>query len=103
MKLLPKQSKCPHCQTVYRYGDLKKLMKDKKTTCYHCKKKVKVSKKSFLILAAELIVVYAAVNIFSMLLIKSLSFPMLFIINLIPTAAAALIMPLYLELTKPNE
>lgn len=54
-------------------------------------------------MVAELLIVYAAVNIFSMLLIKSLSFPMLFIINLIPTAAAAVILPLYIDLTKPNE
>ena len=45
MKILPKQSVCPHCKTVYRYSDLKKIMWKKSDSCYHCKKNFKVSRK----------------------------------------------------------
>lgn len=59
---------------------------------------MKISRSGWLILAIELIAVYAVFNILSILLLKNLSFGLLFLINLIPTAAAALLLPLYLTL-----
>ena len=98
MKWIPRQSQCPYCSTVYRYGDLKKLKYKKNAECYHCGRDMKVSRSGWLILALELIAVYAVFNILSILLLKNLSFGMLFLINLIPTAAAALLLPLYLTI-----
>ena len=98
MKWIPRQSKCPYCSTVYRYGDLKKLKYKKSAECYHCGRDMKVSRSGWLILALELIAVYAVFNILSILLLKNLSFGLLFLINLIPTAAAVLLLPLYLTL-----
>lgn len=100
MKLLPKNQKCPYCGTVYRYGDLKKLMYSRKTTCYHCKKLIIVSRKGFLILLALLLLVYALLNASALLLLHNLSFALLFIINLIPTVTALVLLPFYIRLMK---
>lgn len=103
MKIFPGQSQCPYCKTIYRYGDLKKLTYKKSGTCYHCKRSFKVSRKSFLFLLLWLFVIYIAVNAFSIALIKSLSFVLLFIINLIPTVTAVLILPLFICLDKDEK
>ena len=100
MKFLPKQSQCPYCETIYRYGDVRRLMYKSAGECYHCKKKFKVSKKSYLILALEMLVSYILLDAFVLMTIKGLSFYLLFAINLIPICAAGLLMPLYLELKK---
>ena len=103
MKLFPKHSQCPYCNTIYRYGDLNKLKYKKTGECYHCKRKFGVSRKSLIILLIELILVYTAINAFAIMMIKSLSFVLLFIINLIPTIAALLLLPMYLCLVKSEK
>ena len=100
MKLIPKNQQCPCCGTVYRYGDLKKLMNRKKTTCYNCKKQLKVSRRGILILILELLFIYIVINALSLLLLHNLSFVLLFIINLIPTVIAFVLLPFYIKLVK---
>ena len=41
---------CPHCHTVYRYKDVKRVMNKKELECYNCKKKIKISHKGILVL-----------------------------------------------------
>lgn len=100
MKFLPRNSQCPYCHTVYRYGDLKRVQFKKNTVCYHCHKELTVSRKGWLILLLEMMVIYAVINILAIGLLKNLSFGLLFLINLIPTAAAVLLLPLYAALAK---
>ena len=88
MKILPKQSVCPHCKTVYRYSDLKKIMWKKSDLCYHCKKNFRISRKSFWILALEMIIIYAIMNVIAIGLIESVNFISLFIMNVIPALTA---------------
>ena len=66
MKIFPAQSVCPHCKTVYRYGDLNAIKFKKQTVGF----------------------------------VQGLSLLALFIINIIPAAAAVVLLPLYLELRK---
>ena len=35
---------CPHCHTIYRYGDVKKTLYEKNHKCYHCNKIFIISK-----------------------------------------------------------
>ncbi|MED9968983.1 MAG: hypothetical protein UFA98_03090 [Ruminococcus sp.] len=79
------------------------MMYKRTDECYHCKRKFKVSRKSLLIFAAEMILIYTAVNIFMILLIKSLTFIMLFSVNMIITIAALLILPMYYCLVKSDK
>ena len=50
---------CPHCGTVYQYGEIKK-MRDGSRYCYHCKKKFRVRKKLsimlFMVIVCSLLV-----------------------------------------------
>ena len=100
MKIYPKQSECPHCKTVYRYQDVKGLAWKKSEECYHCKKRFKISKKSFWILALELLIVYAILNLIAIGVINTVNFFSLFIMNVIPTVAAIVLYPLYIEFKK---
>ena len=103
MKILPKQSVCPHCKTVYRYSDLKKIMWKKSDSCYHCKKNFKVSRKGFFILALELTAIYAIINIIAIGVVESVNFISLFIMNIIPALAAVMLLPLYIEIIRDSK
>lgn len=98
MKFFPKASVCPHCGTVYRRADLKKLLWKKQAVCYHCRKSMRVSRKSFWLLAAETAAVYAIVNVIVLNAVQGLSLIGLFVINLFPALAAIWLMPYYIEL-----
>ena len=103
MKILPKQSVCPHCKTVYRYSDLKKIMWKKSDSCYHCKKNFKVARKGFFILALELTAIYAIINIIAIGVVESVNFISLFIMNIIPALAAVMLLPLYIEIIRDRK
>ena len=100
MKVLPKQSVCPHCETIYRYSDLNKIKFKKSTECYHCGKALRVSRMSLWILAAELIVIYAILNVIALGVMDIFSFLALYIMNIIPILAAVFIAPMYIEIIK---
>lgn len=100
MKFYPKQSKCPCCKTVYRYQDLKRLTWEKTEECYHCKKKLRVTRKSVWFLVLELLIVYALLNLLAIGVIRTVSFFTLFAMNAVPAVAAVLLFPFYIEFKK---
>lgn len=100
MKIFPAQSVCPHCKTVYRYGDLNGLKLKKQTVCYHCHKTIQIKKTGVWWLLLEMLIIYALLNVILLGFVQGLSFLALFFINIIPAAAAAVLLPLYLELRK---
>ena len=98
MKLFPAQSVCPRCKTIYRYGDLNGLKFKKETVCYHCHKKLRVKKTGVWWLLLEMLIIYALLNVILLGFVQGLSLLALFLINIIPAAAAVVLLPLYLEL-----
>lgn len=100
MKFIPRQSVCPHCKTIYRYADAKGLVWKKQEVCYHCKKQFQISRKSIWILVLEMLLVYAALNFIAIGAMQTISFPALFVMNLIPAVAAILLFPCYIEFKK---
>ncbi len=100
MKIFPAQSVCPHCKTVYRYGDLNAIKFKKQTVCYHCRKTIHVKKAGVWWLLLEMLILYALLNVILLGFVQGLSLLALFIINIIPAAAAVVLLPLYLELRK---
>ena len=84
MKIFPAQSVCPHCKTVYRYGDLNAIK----------------FKTGVWWLLLEMLILYALLNVILLGFVQGLSLLALFIINIIPAAAAVVLLPLYLELRK---
>lgn len=103
MKLIPKHCVCPYCKTVYRYGKVKKITEKKQDSCYHCKKIFYISKKGFLWLAIETLIIYALLNLFALNVIRSLNFLSLLLINTFPVIAVIFLLPLYVELTKTEK
>ena len=100
MKLFAGQETCPHCKTVYRYADLKKLGRQKQTECYHCHKTIRIKRTGIVMLALELLVLYAIVNVLMLTVVTGVSFWALFIVNMAPAVLAAVLLPLYAELKK---
>ena len=96
---LPSLPVCPHCNTVYRYSDVKKIRFKKSEKCYHCKKNFKISKKKLIIMIIELLIIYAALGLFliGVVGIKPL---VLFIINVFLVAAGILLIPYYIMFVK---
>lgn len=103
MKLYPKQSACPHCKTVYRYSDLNKLKFKKETECYHCRKAVRISKKSLLILLAEMLIICVIVNVVLTGAMGIVNFWIIYVINAVIVLAGVFILPLYIETVKADK
>lgn len=66
-----KLPKCPNCNTVYHYKDVKEALKKKDNTCYHCKEdfKAKFFPQGLVLI---LLVILCAV-IFNILYLSSIS------------------------------
>lgn len=103
MKFYPKQSACPHCKTVYRYSDLNKLKFKKETECYHCRKAVRISKKSLLILLAEMLIICVIVNVVLTGAMGIVNFWIIYVINAVIVLAGVFILPLYIETVKADK
>jgi CXXC-20-CXXC protein len=97
---------CPHCGTVYRYGDLFRMMKqsfgkDKEEVCYHCKKVMKISLLPKIIPAAALwLALSVGTNIALLSGMKELNIAVMMIVTVIYLAAFVLIVPLCMKLKK---
>lgn len=92
---LPSLPVCPHCNTVYRYSDVKKLILKKSEKCYYCKKDFKISKKKLVVMVIELLIVYAAIGLLLMGVIGVTPL-VLFIINIFLVAAGVMLVPYYI-------
>lgn len=92
---LPSLPVCPHCKTIYRYGDVRKLLLKKEEKCYHCEKIFKISKKKLIILLLEFLLALLAVNLL-LIGFVGVNLITLFIINVVLTALAATLLPYYI-------
>ena len=92
---LPSLPVCPHCKTIYRYGDVRKLIFKKEQECYHCKKRFKISKKKLIVMSIEYLIVLIAVNLL-LIGFAGVNLITLFIINVVLTALALTLVPYYI-------
>ena len=96
--------KCPYCGTVYRYGDLLRLLKkcvgkDRKEICYHCQEEITISLFPKIIPAALIwLVMSVGTNILLLSGMKVLNIPIMMIVTVIYIAVFVLILPLCLSL-----
>lgn len=91
---------CPHCLTIYRYGDVRKLIFKNKETCYHCHKQFKVSKIKILILFLIIALITAIFDILALCMIAGTSFIGLMILNIIAVTAGFFLIPYFVEFKK---
>lgn len=93
---------CPHCETVYRYKEVKENKNKKEIVCYHCKKKFRPSKSGYCILGSLVIMIAVTINV--ALLNTSLNFLRTIIpITIVSTAAvliAKLLTPFFISYRK---
>lgn len=94
---LPSLPVCPYCNTIYRYGDVRRLILKKSETCYHCKKSFKVSKKKLIVMLIEFLLLYAVIDIILINLIGGMTILILFIINVILVAVGYFMIPYYIQ------
>ena len=98
---------CPHCKTVYRYGDIKKQMIKKEGTCYHCKKRFKIKRfPGILVLLAIIVLLCVVINI--LLLTKAVSLDILtmlimFSITIIFLVAGYFLLPFFVSFRKAEK
>jgi hypothetical protein len=97
---MPKLPVCPHCGTIYRYGDVNKIMGEKSHTCYHCKKNFAVSKKKFLILFLIIALFCAIFDVFELCMVANINFIALMVTNIIIIIAGLIFRPLFVKFCK---
>ena len=102
---------CPHCGTVYRYGDVFKIIyrdrfqrkknAEKTIECYHCQQRFEVRYLSGVMIAA---IIWAALSIGTNLLLLSrmtrLDLVVMFIITIAYMAIAILLLPFFVSFKK---
>lgn len=93
---------CPHCNTIYRYGDVKNLIYKKGETCYHCKKNFKVRKIKILILFLIIALITAIFDFFELYVMTGTSFLTLMITNIIALTIGVLLIPFFVRFEKTD-
>jgi CXXC-20-CXXC protein len=94
---------CPYCNTIYRYGDVKKSLGKSEVKCYHCEKNFKVSKIKILILFLLIAFITAILNIFQLCLIEGLTFAGLMITNVIAVTIGIFLIPYFITYKKSDK
>ncbi|MGN1432714.1 MAG: TIGR04104 family putative zinc finger protein [Ruminococcus sp.] len=91
---------CPHCKTIYRYKDVKKELNKKESTCYHCGKKFKTSKKKILILFLIIAFITAIFDVLALYMIAGTNLIGMIIMNIIAVTAGFFLIPYFVEFKK---
>lgn len=94
---------CPHCNTIYRYGDVKKTINEKSHKCYNCKKDFKVSKKGLLVLLLLLIIFEITVNLLELNIFVNINFIALTVTNIVVIIAFLAFIPFFISYKKDKK
>ena len=94
---------CPHCNTVYRFNEVKKIASHKKYTCYHCKKEFLISRKFVFLLFVIVAVIAMAVNVAQLYMTPSLNILMLLVTNIILVSVGVALVPFFIRFTKSKD
>lgn len=95
MKKLPV---CPHCNTIYRYSDIRKIMNKKTVVCYHCKMSFKVERKNFLILFLIIALFCAIFDVFELYMVAQTNFIFLVVTNVVFIYLGLVFRPYFVKL-----
>ncbi len=95
---MPKLPVCPHCHTIYRYGDVSKLIFEKEHKCYHCEKKFRISRRNIFILFLVIILITSIFNVLE--LYMTADFIVLIITNIIMLSLGIILVPYFLKMIK---
>lgn len=95
---------CPHCKTVYSYKETRKMLRQKKCSCYHCKKHFRASVFPGIFVIGGIIV---ALSILTNLLLLSrmtyLNVILLFVLTLLYLGLLYILLPFFVSFKKEKE
>lgn len=91
---------CPHCNTIYRYSDISKIMNKKSAFCYHCKKRFEIKRKNFLILFLIIALFCAIFDVFELYMVAHTSFIVLVVTNVVFIVTGLLLRPFFTKFKK---
>ncbi|WP_295247548.1 hypothetical protein [Ruminococcus sp.] len=94
---------CPHCQTIYRYGDVRKNLNTKIHTCYHCKKQFKTSFSGLWLLLLIIIAIGITVNLIEITIFASTNVIALLVTNIVLILFFLLFVPFFTKFRKFGE
>lgn len=88
---------CPHCNTIYRYNDVSKIMNKKSVVCYHCKKNFKIKRKNILILFLIIALICAIFDVLELYLGVSVNFIALVVTNVVLICVGLILRPYFVK------
>lgn len=91
---------CPHCNTIYRYSDISKIMNKKSAVCYHCKMSLKVDRKNFLILFLIIALFCTIFDVFELYMVAQTNFIVLVVTNVVFIVTGLLLRPFFTKFKK---
>lgn len=95
---------CPHCSTIYRYGDTKKAIRKKDNECYHCHKTFRTKIFPYVLIeAAVLIAASIGLNVLILFRSSSLSLVPLFAVTVGFLILIYLLIPFFTHFKKTEE
>lgn len=92
---------CPYCHTVYHYGEVRKIKNKKNGSCYHCKKKFKISKlPGYIVLWSIFTVTAVLMNIAVLLIMPVFTIWPLVVISVLVEVIGILFIPYFISYKK---
>lgn len=91
---------CPCCGTVYRYGDVRRMMRGKEQACYHCREKLTVSRRGWWVLGLLTVALSVGCNLLLMTVFHNTTYPALFFVTMLWIVAAYFLRPFFISLIK---
>ncbi len=95
---------CPHCGTVYRYGDVTRERKKKNHTCYHCERPFSVRHLPGMLIPSGIgIALCILTNVLLLDRMKVLNLILLFVITLLYIGLIILASPFFTRFKSGDE
>lgn len=92
---MPRLPVCPHCNTIYRYGDVSRVINKKSVVCYNCKKSFNVKRKNFLILFLIIALFCAIFDVFELYMGAPSNLIVLVVTNVVFICVGLLLRPYF--------
>lgn len=97
---MPKLPVCPHCNTIYRYRDVSRIMNKKSEVCYNCKKSFEIKRKKFFILFLIIALFCAIFDVFE-LYMAAQNLVLLVVTNILFICIGLIFRPFYIKFKEP--
>lgn len=100
---MPKLPVCPHCNTIYRYRDVRRIMNEKSEVCYHCKKSFEIKRKKLWILILIIALICAIFDVFELYMVAQTNFITLVVTNVPFICIGLIFRPFYIKFVKTEK